>query len=128
VNLSGQKQEIDRRKWDRLPLAIPIFVRSKDGNDKELLEFATALNVSAGGALVAVRRALPLSSQVLLEIPSAPVVSGSNLPKASRNLQARIMWAKHAEGYQLAGVKFSHALLSGPPGLSSKRRKAISPM
>lgn len=126
--MSGRKQETDRRKWERLPLAIPIFVRSKDGNDKELLEFATALNVSAGGALVAVRRALPLSSQVLLEVPSAPLVSGSNLPKASRNLQARIVWAKHAEGYQLAGVKFSHALLNAPSGPPAKRRKAISPV
>jgi len=104
------KPELERRKWGRLPLAIPVFVRSKDGSDKEFLEFATALNVSAGGALVAVRRALPVSSQVLLEIPSAPLVSTTSLPKASRNLQARVVWAMHAEGYQLAGVKFSHAL------------------
>ena len=126
--MSVRKPDSDRRKWQRLPLAIPIFVRSKDGNDRELLEFATALNVSAGGALVAVRRALPLSSQVLLEIPSAPLVTSSNLPKASRNLQARIVWSKHAEGYQLAGVKFSHALLNAASTLSAKRRKAVSPV
>jgi len=126
--LSSRKQENNRRKWERLPLAIPIFVRSKDGNDKELLEFATALNVSAGGALVAVRRALPLSSQVLLEIPSAPLVATSNLPKVARNLQARIVWAKHAEGYQLAGVKFAHALLNTTSNLPAKRRKAVSPL
>jgi len=111
-----------------LPLAIPIFVRSKHGSDKELLEFATALNVSAGGALVALRRALPLSSLISLEIPSAPLVSTSNLPKASRNLQARIVWADHAEGYQLVGVKFSHALLSGNSNPPARRRKAVSPM
>jgi PilZ domain len=128
LNLSPRKPETDRRKWERLPLAIPIFVRSKDGNDRELLEFATALNVSAGGALVALRRSLPLSAQVLLEIPSAPLVSTSHLPKASRNLQARIVWAEHAEGYQLAGVRFSHALLSASSNPPAKRRKAVSPV
>jgi hypothetical protein len=107
---------------------VPVFVRSKDGNDKELLEFATALNVSAGGALVAVRRSLPLSARVLLEIPSAPLAFTANLPKASRSLQARIVWATHAGGYQLAGVKFSHALLGSNSHRLTKRRKAVSPV
>ena len=48
----------ERRKWTRLPLAIPVFVRSRDEKGKEFLEFATALNVSAGGMLVAMRRAI----------------------------------------------------------------------
>lgn len=126
--LRTPRRETERRKWERLPLAIPIFVRSKDGNDKELLEFATALNVSAGGALVAVRRSLPLSSQVLLEIPSAPLVSTTNLPKASRNLQARIVWATQKEGVQLAGVKFSHSLLSHTSNRGARRRKVVSPV
>ena len=62
----------ERRKWPRLQLAIPVFVRTREGNGKESLEFATAMNVSAGGALVLVRKALPKSSAVSLEIPSAP--------------------------------------------------------
>jgi len=117
----------ERRKWQRLPLAIPIFVRGKDGNDKEWLEFATALNVSAGGALVAVRRSLPLSSQVLLEIPSAPPVANAELPRFSRNLQGRVMWRTNAQGYQLAGVKFSRALLHSTTRTLLSRRKVTSP-
>jgi c-di-GMP-binding flagellar brake protein YcgR len=128
TNLRERNREAEHRKWQRLPLAIPIFVRSKDGNDKELLEFATALNVSAGGALVAVRRSLPLYSQVLLEIPSAPLVSTTDLPKAARNLQARIVWATRKEGYQLAGVKFSHALLSSSSNRLTRKRKVVSPV
>jgi len=124
--LTRNKPESDRRKWVRLPLAIPVFVRSKDGDGKELLEFATALNVSAGGILVAVRRSLPLSSQVLLEIPSAPLVPRADLPKSSRNLRARAIWITHAEGHQLVGLKFSHPLLNGNADGQPRRRKVVS--
>jgi hypothetical protein len=120
------KHPIERRKWERLPLAIPVFVRSKDGNDRDLLEFATALNVSAGGALVVVRRALPLSAQVLLEIPIAPLVSGTNLPRSSRNFQAKTVWTTYKDGYQLSGVKFSHTLLNSAAKRIPRRGKLVS--
>ncbi|HSS96349.1 MAG TPA: PilZ domain-containing protein, partial [Terriglobales bacterium] len=72
--MTEQKAQ-ERRQWPRLPLAIPIFVRSRDEKGKDFLEFATAMNVSAGGALVAVRRSLPNATQVSLEIPTAPFLS-----------------------------------------------------
>src|SRR5579864_7934616 len=81
----------ERRKWERLPLAIPVFVRSHDEKGKEFLEFATALNVSAGGMLVAVRRVLPAVAQLQLEIPSPPVAALALMPRASRNLRAKTL-------------------------------------
>jgi hypothetical protein len=124
--LNRSKPETERRKWARLPLAIPVFVRNQDDNGKELLEFATALNVSAGGTLVAVRRSLPLSAQVLLEIPSAPLVSTASLPKVSRTLRARTVHATHAEGYQLVGMKFSQPLLNQNSYRQPRARKTVS--
>jgi len=126
IPLNSVKPHKERRSWERLPLAIPVFVRTKDGDGRELLEFATALNVSAGGVLLAVRRSLPLSSPVSLEIPSAPLVSTADLPAAARNLRARSVWTSHGDGYQLAGLKFSQALLT--PGLRREpaRRKVVS--
>ena len=79
--MNGGKTGNERRKWARLPLAIPVFVRSRDGKGKEFLEFATALNVSAGGMLVAIRRVLPAIAQIQLEIPSAPVAALALLPE-----------------------------------------------
>jgi hypothetical protein len=107
------RPEKERRKWIRLPLAIPVFVRSRDEKGKEFLEFATALNISAGGALVAVRRSLPKAAQVLLEIPSAPLAATAGLPRAARTLRARATRITHAEGYHLLGLKFSRPLLNG---------------
>ena len=120
------KPEAERRKWPRLPIAIPVFVRSRDEKGKELLEFATALNISAGGALVAVRRSLPLSAQVLLEIPSAPLASTNSLPKAARNLRARTLWVTHTDGYHLMGLKFSHPLVGPPVARPPRQRKVAS--
>ena len=124
--MKERRPEAKNRKWPRLPLAIPIFVRSRDEDGKELLEFATALNISAGGALVVVRRSVPLSAQLLLEIPSAPLVSGNSFPKTSRILRARTVRVTHVDGYHLLGLKFSHPLVNGKSELRAARRKVSS--
>jgi c-di-GMP-binding flagellar brake protein YcgR len=124
--LKRRSPETETRKYPRLPLAIPIFVRSRDEDGRELLEFATALNISAGGALVAVRRSLPLSAQVSLEIPSAPLVSGNSFPKASRTLRARTVRVIHVDGYHLLGLKFSRPLVTTARSRKQATRRKVS--
>ena len=117
----------ERRRWPRLPLAIPVFVRTQDESDKEFLEFATAINVSGGGMLVAVRRSMPSTTQILLEIPSAPMAALAALPKVARSLRARVLRMEHGEGYNLLGVKFSRPLVdSHVPARPLKRKVASS--
>jgi hypothetical protein len=103
-------------------------VRSQDGKEKEFLEFATALNVSAGGMLVAVRRSFPSSAQISLEIPSAPLAALAALPKAARCLRAKAMRLVHAEGYNLIGLKFSRPLINSHRSTRTRRRKLTSPV
>lgn len=130
--MTRRMPETERRRWPRLPLAIPVFVRSKDEKGKDFLEFATALNISAGGALVAVRRSLQASAQVMLEIPSAPLAATTALPKAARSLRARTIRVSLAEGYHLVGVKFSRPLVNHIPESKSSEegteRKLGSPV
>ena len=126
--LDNHKAGTERREWIRLPLAIPVFVRSRDQSGKDSLEFATALNISAGGALVAVHRALRPATQVSLEIPSAPLAAAAPVPKNSRNLRAKIVRVTHAEGYHLLGLKFSQPLLSPTMRRATSRRKTSSPV
>lgn len=116
----------ERRKWARLPLAIPVFVRSRDEKGKEFLEFATALNVSAGGMLVAVRRILPTSAQIELEIPSAPIAALALQPHTSRNLRAKALRTTPVQGYCLLGLKFSRPLLYARDLRPSRQRKLLS--
>lgn len=108
--MAHYNRSAEHREWPRLPLAIPLFVRSQDRHGKTFLEFATALNISASGALVAVRRAHRVAMKVLLEIPSVPVATVP-VPKSSRNLRATIVRIAYANGHYLLGVKFSQPLL-----------------
>ena len=123
--MNGGRSASERRKWARLPLAIPVFVRSRDDKGKEFLEFATSLNVSAGGMLVAIRRVLPAVAQIRLEIPSAPVAAMALLPRAARTLNARTLRTTPADGYYLLGLKFSRPLPSSEKP-RTRRRKLVS--
>ena len=92
-------------------------MRSRDDKGKEFLEFATALNVSAGGMLLAVRKGLPAAAEVLLEIPSAPLTGMTALPETARNLRAKSLRSTQAAGCHLLGLKFARPLLnSSHPG------------
>ena len=120
----SQKQ---KRKWARLQLAIPVFVRTRDGNGKESLEFATAVNISPGGALVVVRRSLPKSSLISLEIPSSPIGPAKGLRSSSRVMQAKAVWVTHLDEYHLLGLKFARPLTTDAAAVSGKHlRKTAS--
>jgi len=125
VGVNGKTPAAERRQWPRLPLAIPVFVRSRVESDKEFLEFATALNVSAGGMLVAIRRSIPSAAQVSLEIPSAPLAALASLPNVTRNMQAKVLRMQHSQSYNLVGVKFSRPLLNHN-SLNTRRKQTSS--
>ena len=109
--MAPRRTFVERRKNERVPLAVPVFVRGKDSAGKEFLEFATALNISAGGALLATHRLLPLSTTVALEVPSAPLPRSKMLPRAVRSLKARLLRVSVVDAYQVWGVKFSNPLI-----------------
>ena len=117
------------RKWTRLQLAIPVFVRTREDGGKESLEFATAINISAGGAMVIVRRSLPKSAMVSLEIPSAPVGPTNGLPNTSRVIRAKAVWVTHLDDYHLLGLKFARPLITDEATAPRKHlRKTVAAM
>lgn len=105
-----RKRRGERRRWERLPLAVPMFVRGGNGRGKEFLEFATALNISAGGVLLAIRRHLPRGSQVSVEIPSAPLPKLDPPLHFVRRLRGRAVRVAHSEKCYLVGLKFLQPL------------------
>ncbi len=99
---------INTRKWPRLPIAFPVFVRSTDESGKTSMEFATAINVSAGGVLLALRRS-PTSRHLALEIPVYPgaLPDGQNL---IRFIEGDVVRTERRDRYSLVGMKFDTPL------------------
>jgi len=101
-----------RRKWDRLPISIPMFVRADKESGEELVEFATALNVSAGGALLASRKYLDPGTNVRLEIPVA-LANKAQLPRSISLLHAEVLRCMPERRYFLVALQFKTPLLGG---------------
>jgi len=101
---------MERRRWNRLPIAIPLFVRGTNPNGKAFLEFGTALNLSAGGVLLATRRDLDCGSKVSLELP--PSIGHTQIPRAETQFHAKVLRSLPTRRYFLSGLQFDHPLLS----------------
>src|SRR5579884_1028104 len=105
-------EQHERRKWDRLPISVPFFIRSDKGDGDEQLEFATALNLSAGGALLASRKYLDPGTSVRLEIPVA-LVNKAQLPRSVSLLHAKVLRCTPDRQYFLLGFEFQPPLIHG---------------
>src|SRR3989442_15379345 len=69
---AAAQRRSERRRWPRLFLAIPAFVRGVNGQGREFLEFSTLLNESAGGVLLAIRKPLRRRARVSLDTFCTP--------------------------------------------------------
>ena len=99
----------ERRRAPRLTVAIPMFVRGTDQHGKPFVDFATALNISAGGALLVLKRRLQTESQVSLEIPVG-LLPQSLVTKLVQQIQARTLRVEPAETSFVVGVQFVNPL------------------
>jgi hypothetical protein len=101
----------ERRRWQRLPIPVPIFIRGADERGKGFLEFSMAFNISAGGALMVTRRHLPSSSKISLQIPMPPFPKQVSSHFLLRKLEARVVQVRNADGCYLSGIAFSRPLV-----------------
>ena len=102
----------ERREWVRLPISIPFFVRGRNGSGRESLDFATALNVSAGGLLLAMRCYIEPDTSISLEVPVA-LAHKAQLPRSASPLAATVLRCTPDKNYFLLGLRFEEPLV-GP--------------
>lgn len=112
----------ERRGWERLPISIPFFVRGNTASGEEFLEFATALNLSAGGVLLATRRYLDPGTKITLEVPVA-LVNKAQLPRSVSRLHATVLRCMADRQYFLLGVQFQNALLNHESALAKSKAR-----
>jgi hypothetical protein len=104
-----EKRE-ERRRSERLPVGVPVFVRGLDEKQQPFVEFTTAWNISSHGALVATKRFLPLSTPVVLHVPSAPLPPKTLAAAHAQALNATPVYVKKNELMYLTGLEFSKPL------------------
>jgi hypothetical protein len=90
-------------------------VRGKKSGGEEFLEFATALNLSAGGVLLAARRYLEPGTQLSLEVPVA-LVNKAQLPRSVSLLHATVLRCTPDRQYFLLGLQFEEPLIADGAG------------
>ena len=103
----------ERRKWDRLRISVPFFVRGKRYSE-EFLEFATALNLSAGGVLLATRHYVDPGTRISLEVPVA-LAHKAHLPRSDSLLHATVLRCTAERKYFLLGLQFDEPLSGTRP-------------
>jgi hypothetical protein len=111
--MKSTKTGKNRRQWERLPLAIPVFVRGIEPSGKQFIEFATALDISVGGALLAIQRHLPPGSRIMLEIPCSPIPLTKD-SQQNQNFKAKLVRVTKGEDCHLLGLKFHRPMASRP--------------
>ena len=99
----------ERRASARLPISIPFFVSGKKGSGEAFLDFATALDVSRGGVMLAARRYLERGSQLLLEIPIL-MANKAHLPHSVAQMHATVVRCTPFRQCFLLGLKFEEPL------------------
>lgn len=100
----------ERRRWQRLPLRIPVFVQAPSDAPFAPMEFAAALNISAGGALLRTRAFIAVDSIINLRVPLSPALGREH---HEQQLQARVVRLEAFDkGFSVA-VEFSKSLMAG---------------
>lgn len=85
-------------------------MRGRKSSGDEFLEFATALNLSAGGVLLATRKFLDPGTEISLEVPVA-LVNKAQLPRSVSLLHATVLRCIPDRQYYLLGLRFDEPLI-----------------
>jgi len=96
----------ERRRYQRIHLQIPLFIRGKDAQGEQFMELAKTLNISAIGAFVASPRPLTVNGFITLTIPAPSITSSGLVPAGMAPIQARIRRQQEAGDVYLVGVEF----------------------
>ena len=96
----------ERRRFQRIRLQVPLFVRGRDSHGEQFLELAKTLNISGLGAFITCPRALALNEIITLTIPAPSITSSALVPAGMPPIQAKVKRQHEAGDVHLIGVEF----------------------
>lgn len=117
----------ERRKWDRIPLAVPLFVRGKDSSGEKFSDLTVARDVGGGGLLLASHRSLSIHTKLTLQVPSTPWLARVRSARDAQTLRGQILRVVPTETVNFYGVKFIHPLIVARVKTKITRRQQSQP-
>lgn len=96
----------ERRRFQRIHLQVPMFIRGKDAHGDQFLELAKTLDVSGLGAFLTCPRSLGVNEIITLTIPAPSITSSGLIPAGMPPIQARVKRQQQAGDVYLVGVEF----------------------
>ncbi len=95
-----------------------MFVRWTDDRKRKVLEFATALNVGAGGVLLAMHRGAPVGTHLSIQIPLAVIATEVPLSGSVTHLKAEVVRVQSQDKAHFVAACFTAPLGSNTSGSS----------
>src|SRR5271154_3124372 len=80
----------ERRRFQRIHLQVPLFIRGRDAHGEQFLELAKTLDISGLGAFITCPRALAVNEVITLTIPAPSITSSALVPAGMPPIQARV--------------------------------------
>src|SRR6202047_1925930 len=96
----------EQRRFPRIHLQVPLFIRGKDAYGEQFLELAKTLDISGIGAFLTSPRPLAINEVVTLTIPAPSITSSALVPAGMPPIQARVKRKQDAGDVHLVGVEF----------------------
>jgi PilZ domain len=96
----------DRRRFHRIHLQVPLFIRGKDAHGEQFVELGKTLDISGLGAFVICPRSLTINDIITLTIPAPSIISSGLVPAGMPPIQARVKRQQEAGDAHLVGVEF----------------------
>jgi hypothetical protein len=96
----------DRRRFHRIRLQVPLFIRGRDAHGEQFVELGKTLDISGLGAFLICPRSLTVSEVITLTIPAPSIISSGLVPAGMPPIQARVKRQQGAGDVRLVGVEF----------------------
>lgn len=108
LHLGGKVTE--RRRFHRIRLQIPLFIRGTDASGNEFVELAKTLDISCSGARIVSPRSLQSQETVYLTVP-APLPRSTKFGECGTGpISARIRRVERSDEMEVASVEFARPL------------------
>lgn len=100
----------ERRRFHRIRLQIPLFIRGTDASGNDFLELAKTLDISCSGARIVSPRPLQYQEILHLTVPAPLPPSPKSAECGTGPISARVSRIDRSDEMEVASVEFLRLL------------------